>query len=338
MTKKGGAVCSGRKVRVCFVGQDNWVRKLAETLSRHASRLDATHVGVSNGPLVKGLLRFCKADIVVRVGLRPGARTVRGVAFDSLWTLACFLKPRCLVVCYWIGTDVLRAVQDAQRNRLTRFWGLALRWSHIAAAPWLAEELREAMGVDAKTVLFPLPLPRADPPPLPPDFRVLTYIPDRRYDFYGGDMVYAAARELPTVLFSVVGGVGNWVDRPLPNLRFYGWCENMLSMYAGSSVVVRLVRHDAIGGTVREGLALGRHVVYNYMVPYTRYVKYGDTDALIRVLSEYEQLHRRGELGLNKDGMEFAIREWSEARLVNRLEAVLLDMMGEDCDGRDDLS
>lgn len=170
-------------------------------------------------------------------------------------------------------------------------------------------------------------------PPLPAEFRVLCYIPDRRYTFYGGDMLYAAAKELPTVEFLVVGGTGGWVDHPLSNLRFLGWCKDMLTIYASASVVVRIVRHDAIGGTVREGLALGRHVVYNFEVPHTRYIEYGDTDALIRVLAEYEQLHRRGELGLNMAGAEFAKREWNEARLVRLLETELLAMMTEACSG-----
>lgn len=330
MRKERSEVREGRGVRVCFVGQDNWVKQLVALTTRYAQQLVPSYVGLASGPLVKGVSRFYNADIVVRVGARPGARTARGIAFDLLWTLARLVNRRSLVVCYWIGTDVLRAVEDVPRGRVTPFWGSSLRWRHIAGAPWLAEELQERVGLPAKTVLFPGPLPQVDPlPPLPADFQVLSYIPDSRWAFYGGDMVYAAAKELPTVVFSVVGGVGSWPKRPLPNLRFHGWCKDMLAMYMSSSVVVRLVQHDAIGGTVREGLALGRHVVYSHKVPHTHHVAYGDTGALIRVLAEYEQLHRRGELGLNKAGAEFAMREWNETRLVNLLETELLDMIGD---------
>lgn len=324
------AVRSCRRVRVCFVGQDSWVRQLTAAVSRHGRWLLPSYVGVAHGPFVRGVLEFRNADIIVRVGLRPGARTVRGKAFDALWTLARLLNLRSPVACYWIGTDVLRAVEDVAGGWASPFWRSSARWRHIAAAPWLAEELEEHLGIASRTVLFPVPLPHVDPlPPLPATFSVLSYIPDNRHAFYGGEMVYAAARELPTVIFSVVGGVGNWVDRPLPNLRFHGWCKDMLAMYRSSSVVVRLVRHDAVGGTLREGLALGRYVVYTYEVPHTHHVEFGDADALIRVLAEYEQLHRRGELRLNKAGAEFALREWNEPRLVSLLETELLAMMAE---------
>jgi hypothetical protein len=159
--------------------------------------------------------------------------------------------------------------------------------------------------------------------PLPERFSTLAYLPDRRYRFFGGEHLYEAARRLPSVPFEIVGGKGSWVKKPLPNLRFHGWVGDMHSMYANASVIVRMARHDAIGAMVHEGLAYGRYVIYNYPLPQTYRVPFGDADGLTEAIRKYERLHAGGLLQPNREGRSYSLREFDEEKntkaLIDRL-------------------
>lgn len=254
---------------------------------------------------------YLRADILVRVGFRPGAATIRGLAFDAFWYLARILNPRARVVYYWIGTDVLNAIEDSKNGNLVRlFFNRALKDYHIAGAPWFVRELT-SIGVKATYVCFPSSLPELrSPPPLPETFTILSYVPDQRYEFFGGRTIYAAAQRLPNVQFNIVGGQGEWVPKDLPNLKFHGWQRNMDRFYADASVIVRIVPHDAIGGTVREGLAFARHVIYTYPLPFVRVIEFGVLENLTEAIEGYFRLHQKGELKPNLEGRAYVIKNF----------------------------
>ncbi|MEJ2407236.1 MAG: hypothetical protein P8171_23740, partial [Candidatus Thiodiazotropha sp.] len=110
----------------------------------------------------------------------------------------------------------------------------------------------------------------------------------------------------------------SWVDAPLPNLNFHGWVENMSDCYANCVVVVRLVKHDALGGTVREGWAHGRYVIYSYELEHTIYVPFGDRESLSLQLEALQQAFDKGELALDRDAHDLAVREFDEVMLAGR--------------------
>jgi len=310
--------------RVCFVGQ-RWACQLAELVNKYSgAQLYATSLVVDSPWKTLGLSRFLShCDIWVRVGFRPGSPSLRGLIFDTVWWLL-QRNRRVLLVYYWIGTDVLQALDDARRSRLTPFFQASLGNTHLAGAPWLAEEL-QTIGVAASCVWLPLELPTEGVPPLPDVFTVGSYIPDSRFEFYGGPLVYEAARRLPFVRFLIFGGSGRWVSRPLPNLHFLGWVSNTAQVYAQVSVIVRLVKHDGGGGTVREGLAMARHVIYTYRLPHTLYVPFHDGEALIDLLEELYQRHQSGQLGLNLEGRAYALEIWNPQKLTETLTKTLLN-------------
>ncbi|MEM4217460.1 MAG: hypothetical protein QXZ09_05515 [Candidatus Methanomethylicaceae archaeon] len=311
--------------RVCFVGQQ-WSCYLSDLVNEYSNgQLHASFL-VMDSPwkVLKLWSRLSKSDIWVRVGFRPGSPSAKGLLFDTFWW---FLQKhhQILTVYYWIGTDVLKASEDIKRSRLTPFFRASLNSVHLAGAPWLAQELR-AIGVPALCVLFPGKLPTTSVPPLPNIFTVGSYIPDSRFEFYGGPSVYEAARRLPFVRFLIWGGLGSWVSRPLPNLRFLGWVTDTAQVYAQASVILRLVKHDALGGSVREGLAMARHVIYTYHVPHTLYVPFHDREALIALLEELYQRHQSRQLGLNLEGRAYALEAWNPRKLTEILIRTLLDL------------
>ncbi|WP_344256277.1 glycosyltransferase family 4 protein [Terrabacter carboxydivorans] len=249
--------------------------------------------------------RVRSADLLVRVGFRPGARTWRGRAFDV--ALALF-GSRATKACYWIGTDVLHLTEDFVEGAPVAAWrtpALGID-HHLAGSEPLQLELARN-GVASSLVGFPWRTVQAPDrlPPLPEQFTVLTYIPDSRADFYGGASVLAVARQLPHVRFEVMGGEGTWANNPPPNLHFLGWVDDPGNAYSRATCVLRLVRHDSIGGTAVEGLLFGRTVLYSQHLEHTIHVS-PDPDSVMQALAPLVEASEAGQLELNGDGAQWA--------------------------------
>lgn len=305
-------------IRVALCGQPYWVRRLLGLLALHASdRVE----GMRAGPLLVRIGRpraLGGADAILRVGFRPGAPTLRGRGFDAVWRLVRLANPSAGAAYYWIGTDVQRTLADARAGSLRRHpFERARHDHHLAGAPWLAEELG-AVGIQARSVLFPTDLPDIDEPsPLPERFTVMTYLPAGRSAEYGGEQLLAAARRLPEAHFRVVGG-HDLRDHP-PNVEPLGWVSSMEGLYRESSVVLRLTAHDALGATVREGLVHARHVISTHPLPHVEWVAFGDSDALVERLTVLAARHAAGTLGLNTPGRDYALTAFDPAQLTIQL-------------------
>ena len=262
--------------------------------------------------------------LLMRVGFRVGATTTRGRLFDIYWSLLRRTRPRAVACHYWLGSDVLGTSEEARAGTLR--WA-ALRGArddlHLADAPWLVAEL-EAVGIHALNAHVPVPHGTpSSPPPLPAEFSVLTYLAASRFEFYGGETVLEAARRLPHVRFDVVGATGAPGGQSPPNVRWHGWVSDMPRYYAGSTVVVRIPRHDGLGETVVEGLLNARHVIYTYELPCVRTVRPVTPEALVAELATLRDDHVAGRLMANLDGRAYALDAFDEARLARELVALV---------------
>lgn len=308
---------------VFVLGQPYWASRIAEALHDPDGGLTAEFVAQRG---YVGLLAARPAAplVMLRVGYRVGGTTPRARAFDAYWTLLRRRFPHAFGAAYWLGTDVLDTLEEATAG--------TLRWSvladssvdlHIAGAPWLAEEL-SSVGLRAVTAYVPLPYRApATVPALPMKFTVLTYLPGERFSFYGGDAIFEAARRLPDVAFQVVGReVRESRSAPL-NMAFRGWVGNMDAIYRGSTVVLRVPRHDGLGATVIEGLLYGRHVVSTHPLPSVRQVWPVTPEALVDALGSLRDAQAMGTLKANSLGRAHALREFDAATLVDRLRALM---------------
>lgn len=311
-------------MKVALLGQTRWTSLLAELIAKHSPDLIAAAEALSTRQALRLLHPGHRADVLLRVGYRPGAPTRRGIAFDLLWSAISRTNPRARHVMYWIGTDLLNTLADARAGRLRGPFGTAAsEMTHLAAAPWFVDDLRR-VGIDARFVLFPVDLPALPTPhPLPERFSVMTYIPSGRFAHYGGEMIVNAAKQLPNVGFVVVGNDGSDVLGAPENVRFVGWTADLNAAYAASTVVLRLLRHDALGATLREGLVHARHLIYTYPVPFTEQVAFEDTPALVKLLTGFLRAHEMGRLTLNLEGRAYALAEYDPARLARRLSEEL---------------
>jgi hypothetical protein len=316
-----------QEVWICLVGQHPWTTKLQETLNQSGRSDLRAFVLPLDRRCFLGLKQALSADIFIRVGFRPGAPTWRGRVFDAAWSMLRLLNPDAVRVFYWVGTDVLNTIQDFKTGTLRqRSYRQARKDHHLADATWLAEELLE-VGIKAlpKTITIP-ELQVGDVPPLPSHFSVLSYIPDRRYSFYGGNTIYEAARRLPDIRFDVVGGSGEWVPKPLPNLVFHGWQKDMKSFHRNATVLVRLVQHDGTGLTALEAMSFGRHVIYSHPLPHCIRVGWGETNALVEKVTELFALHQSGMLHLNTSGSAYVQKNFNHQACTEDLISYLLEV------------
>jgi hypothetical protein len=301
---------------VC-VGQGHWVTLLADGLGRFTSAT-ASAVPIDSATDALRLLSrraFEGADVIVVVGFRPGAHTLRGRAFDFIFTTITRRFSRASIVYFWIGTDVMNAVRDAQSGQdIRRFRKLTGGATHLADAESLKAEL-ETIGVHADVAWMPAPNIARDeaPSPLPDDFKVLAYVPDNRFGFYGGPTLVEVARRLPEIAFRVVSGTGSWLGDPPPNLIFLGRLASFQGVYESSSCLVRTVEHDGTSCMVLEALASARPVIYTQPFPHTRLVRFGDADDLEQAIREIRDDQAASPSTLDWEGVEFA-RSLSDER------------------------
>lgn len=320
---------SASALRVTFVGFDRfWPDILAEGLNTRFPGQLSCRVAVQGDGLAS-IPRYLHAlqtsDIVVRVGASFNLSS----RLDRLFFAR---RRRSICVLYWIGSDVWRILQAHSAGSLTPDALAAVNSIvNIAGAQHLTDELTQ-VGIRATTVWFPGG--KLSPPettrPLPESFRVLTYLPaptTERAEFYGIPEILAAASALPDVEFAIMGVDTLPLDAP-KNVLPLGRVEHPEEEYGLSSVVVRYVEHDAVGGTVIEGLMHARHVIYSYELPHTLRVPFGDADALIATLARLKAEHDAGILRPNDAGRAWVLEQYDPDVRFSHVRDALLRIAG----------
>jgi hypothetical protein len=312
---------TGNPLSIAIVGQSGWGGRIAGMLSKHAADLVMPTV-FADSSVLRLLVGHNRADVLLRIGYRPGAPTARGRAFDALWSMIRLRHPGAAVVYYWLGTDVLNAAVDGSERRLRSAFRASASDLHLVAAPWHIDEL-SALGISSTFAAVPYAVASDPVLPMPARFAALTYLPRGRFDFYGGPQVFELARRFPQVAFRVLGGGSRPPEAP-GNVEYLGWVSETGPCYQASAVVLRVVPHDGIGGTVLEGLAHARHVIYTYPFPHVRQAAFDDVDQMARLLSELTTEHGEGRLEPNLDGREYVLQEHDEHRLSRALASELV--------------
>lgn len=273
-------------------------------------------------------VRFLRAMLGTHLAVRLGMPFEFQSETNRLWLEMVGMHPRLAGVNYWIGTDVATFVARAKAGELTAADRRAMAMlDHLAPTENLTLQLAE-VGVFATTVAIPAPdvgVP-AITPPLPETFRVLSYWPDTRADFYSAPAVLDAAERMPDVHFDIVGASGRGWERVPENVTFHGRVPPaaMGDYYRSSVVVVRMTEHDCVpGGTVEEALCFARHVVFSHEWPHTRAVAFADSDGLVSELRRLQQAFDTGTLRPNEEGRKATLHEAALDRRYAELCGVL---------------
>lgn len=260
-----------------------------------------------------------KSDVIVRIGMPPGLPGFKNTLFDIFWIGLRIIFGKKKFYYYWIGSDVLLAAKIDNVLIKKLIFSAEKKAGHLANAPWLKAELLD-LGVESVLALFPgtnVTIPTGEKLKWPKNFTVATYIPDHRHEFYGGNEVIRSAKEMPDCKFMIFGGSGKWLMDVPSNVEFLGFVDDIDNLYNNINVLIRVVKHDAIGGTVREALFYGRHVIYSYNLCGVSYVPYGDVDMLLFTLRELRKKHLDGRLGINWHGRTLGVQMFEPKYLIS---------------------
>lgn len=287
--------------RAVVVGLDYFAKFMADLINEHSSSWRFAAYDSSRVGTLRALFALRRADALICFG---------GPSPNSALTEAA-RRRNIPVFVIWAGSDVSKAQEDPFSLEIIKQEGFV----HLAVAHWLIDELRE-LGVESQYI--PASAVRDDPVVLlPRDFRVLTYLPEPRRDFYGARLVYDVARAMPDVRFTVVGKGGQSPDAP-QNVEFLGYIAEMTATIDASTVLLRQPQHDGKSMLVLETLSRGRHVVWNYDLPGVNVAR--GEDAVLQKLQELRALHDAGELQLNTGGREYVLSNFRRDAVAGRIE------------------
>jgi glycosyltransferase involved in cell wall biosynthesis len=223
-------------------------------------------------------------------------------------------------VCHWAGTDVLRVL----RRPLQRLWFQAVIRHcidrHLVVSENLGEELA-TLGVETRLVPLVSDL-LGELVSLPERFTVLAYLPSHRGVFYGAPAVYEVASRNPQWRFLIVGREPTSQGKCLSNLTELGHWIDLSKVYPQVNVLVRPTVHDGLPRMVLEALSWGRYVIFSRSFPYT---ETGQTVEEIEVALQ-KVANRRNP---NREAARYVQENYTEERMVDALEEVFADLLGQ---------
>lgn len=291
-----------RRRTAVIVGFDYYAKYLAALVNEHSTAWRLRAFGNSRSATLAAIFALRHADALISFG-GPGPNVA----------LAEFARRRNIpVIVIWAGSDITTVSRKPFELQVTKRQGFI----NLSDGPWLLDELR-LLGISAEYLPVTAVRSGGGARPLPERFRVLTYLPEPRRDFYGATDVYAIARALPEVEFSVVGH-GARDPRAPGNVTFHGYVVDMREQIDSSTVLLRLPEHDGKSMLVLESLARARHVVWNYEFPTVHRVRRRE-EALEAVRLLYER-HRSGTLETNAAGRTYVLRHFSRPQIAGRFE------------------
>jgi len=225
------------------------------------------------------------------------------------------------VIIHWIGSDVMDATSNKEGSFYTLLQKIAYRMvdMHLADFEPLVDELK-LLGVHATVV------PLAPDIPLlqegvtwPSEDKVFVYLPETRQEFYGSDIVFHLAQELPDVGFLITRHSGEGAPQ-LPNIKYLGWVDDMETVWREIKVYLRLTKHDGLSHTVIEALARGKHVIWTYEYAFCHRARTFQEakDALRNILRQNQP---------NIEGMSYARSQFEPAKIVENFEQKYLEVL-----------
>lgn len=180
-------------------------------------------------------------------------------------TLSALLKKK--IVLHWIGTDVLLATEDYRKSR--KIINTDFLHIDLACAKHLQDELAQ-IGIQSEYVpIFP-PDISFKPLPLPDKHAVLSYIPEKRAEFYGMRELHYLAKKFPHIDFHIVANSGQHDSELLPNVFYHGLLrlDELKELYKRCTILFRYSKHDGLPVMLIEALGLGRQVIFSFKFPY----------------------------------------------------------------------
>jgi len=189
------------------------------------------------------------------------------------------------IIIHWVGSDVFQLFKSKKWVLLTKLTSKLVD-KQLTVSPWLKEEL-SCFGVHTQIVPI-VPHVRQKVSKLPEEFTVLAYLPEKRYDFYGGHIVEKLSDMFPSIRFFILANDGR-NHKKRKNIKYLGSISHvkMSQIYKKTTVLIRMPIHDGLSNMVIEALAQGRYVIYSKNFPHCFHAKNFE-DAKDHITNLYE--------------------------------------------------
>lgn len=293
-----------RRKSAVVVGYPHHARNLCQILNQHSTSWKTQFFDTSGyRNLLSAALGLLRAQALISFGGPSPHRLLVSLA----------KKLRIPVFVFWAGSDVVTLLErpdDAQTLRTKNL-------THLAAAPWLVEELK-TVQIPADFVPAAGVTPPAEPQPFGDTFRVVTYLPQLRADFYGAQEVYAVARALSDVPFVVTGSNNGTDPRAPQNVSFSGHLDDVTSVLDASVALLRMPQHDGLSTMVLQALSRGRYVLWIHKIPGVTVIK--ALDDVIASLRSLKERHKARTLPSNSAGINFVASHFREIDVASAFE------------------
>ena len=192
------------------------------------------------------------------------------------------------VLIHWVGSDLHNINKWLSPERLTHM--NTKHYVHIVEDERLLPEARQYFE---KVEVCPLPTMTLVPvSPLPEKFAVAIYYPQQRHDFHYGDVMVEVMKKMPDVQFFLYHLLGKKPEFELPNMVWLGSLaqEDMGTMLANTSCMLRLSKHDGRPYSIVEAAIAGRRFITNFDMKFTNRVSDVPTaDEVVAKLNEIRQ-------------------------------------------------
>ncbi len=294
-------------MKVIIVGLPLFAKQLQEGLSEYDLKNKYTFLNTYYNRLdkIKATFQIPRADCIFSIN---GTVISSGV-FDLAF------KKNVPVIMNWVGTDVLKAIKAFKSGvQKQHYIDKAI---HFCEVDWIQEELKE-IGINAQVVNFAafdqsFELKEANSDKL----HILSYIPEKRSDFYGIKTIINLANKFPEVEFTLAGTEGEDY-LPLPkNLNALGWVNDMNSLYNDVHACIRYTDHDGLSSFILESMARGKQILYRNPFKYCAHCP--TEDALEIEINSLLNQFKQGKSLINNEAAAFIKDEFSEGVIFGGL-------------------
>ncbi len=297
-------------MKVVLVGLPYFTKRLQKELSAFDPENTYTNLDTyySRKDKVRAVFQIPRADCVMSIN----GTVVKSKVFDIAF------KKNVPLIINWAGSDVMKSLDAYRKGNFQQHY--IDKAVHFCEAEWIQEELKE-MNIDAEIVYFAISEGKVDLNPVTSEqFTILSYIPDRRTDFYGLPTLIRMAEQFPEIRFLVAGSDESVLEEGtiIPeNMEMLGWVNNMPEVFQQAHACMRFTEHDGLSNIIREALSHGKQVLYKY--PFKHCIHCPDESVLADQIKALKMRFENGEDLTNAEGAQFIHETFQRDKVLSNL-------------------
>ncbi|MFX0134056.1 MAG: hypothetical protein ACFFDN_10470 [Candidatus Hodarchaeota archaeon] len=179
------------------------------------------------------------------------------------------------VVTHWIGSDGWLATTKSKFKYYAKFCNFFTN-KQLVVSSSIKEEI-ESIGIKNIEVIPILPkfISRniSKMEQKNDNFTVLSYIPTKDFDFYGGKEILKLAKDDHNIKFWILTRSDTIDQYSEENVTYLGMVppNEMDNIYNKCHILIRYVKHDGMPKMLIEALQKGLQVIYNFPFPFVNY-------------------------------------------------------------------